>query len=111
MSQGPEGPRPVSPFAKHVELTGMLFPWDGVQPVLASMPGSPSFYLALFSDEERLRSFMEEAKIPFRSIKQVQDGPEFLTSFDERHRQTLKIIINPYYLPNGRVRFTEMFWD
>ncbi len=103
-------PRLVNPFPKTLDLTGKLFPWDGVQPVLLSMPGSPSLYLPCFSSAAHLRDCMATAGIGYAGIKEIQDGPEFLSSFELEHRRTMKIIVDPYFLPNGRVRFSEVRW-
>lgn len=93
-------------------LTGFVFPWDGGQPVLLRMPGSPHWYLPLFQSAADLETLMAQANVPFRSIKQVEDGSVFISTLlaqrDMGEGQELKIIINPYYLPNGRVRFTEL---
>ncbi len=91
------------------DLTGCLFPWDGLQPVFLAMPSSPHLYLPLFSTALKLRQLMAQAKTPFVSIKQVQDGKEFYGSIREQKKlpngAEVKVILDPYFLPNGRVRF------
>jgi len=106
-----EGPKPTGKPSGEVVLTGMLFPWDGRQPVLLSMPGSLLFYLPLFSTEEKLRETMKQAGVPFRSIKHVDDGAVFLASVygdNPGALETLAVILDPYFLPSGRVRFTQV---
>lgn len=92
-------------------LTGKLFPWNKSteQPVLINMPGSPYFYLPLFSSKEKLEGMLAAGRIPFDSIKHIDDGREFLTSLTESPGWTeTKVILDPYFLENGRVRFTEL---
>jgi hypothetical protein len=93
-------------------LTGCLFPWDGLQPVLIGMPGSSHLYLPLFHSEEALREVLAQGNVAFRSIKQVVEGNEFYASIRKRKQLPengeIKVIVDPYYLPNGRLRFVEL---
>ena len=77
------------------------------QPVLLGIPGSPHLYLACFSTPEKLQGTMELAGIAFDKIKQVEEGYDFFTSIP----RDVKIILDPYFLPNGRIRFTELMFD
>jgi hypothetical protein len=94
------------------DITGWLFPWDGEQPVLLRMPDSPHQYLPLFKSPEDLKKVMERANASYRSIKQVVDGVEFYQSIHEQRHPSegseLKVILDLYFLPNGRVRFSEL---
>lgn len=100
-----EAPKPTGKPAAPVSLTGTLIPWSSEdQPVLLNMPGSRHFYLPCFTTEDRLREMMGRAGISFQKIKQVDDGPEFLTSVSPSAR----VIVDPHLLENGRVRFLEI---
>lgn len=99
-----EAPKRTGAPPKAVTLTGKLLPWSRDRPVLLSMPGSPLTYLPVFSEESELRAFMEQAKLPFVGIKKVDDGGEFIGSLTP----DLTVILDPYYLPNGRVRFQQI---
>jgi hypothetical protein len=101
-----DAPKPTG-NVHEVTLTGKLFPWDNHmnQPVLLAMPGSEFNYLPLFSTVDALRELMERANVPFDKIKHVDDGPEFMSSIPLH----IKLICDPYFLDNGRVRFTEVF--
>ena len=109
LGRGVTAPFLVNPFPKEVSLDGMLFPWDGEQPVFFRMPGSDFFYLACFSSKEHLFDFMKHVGCDYRSVKQIENGREFMSSFDGHHDR-VKIILDPFYLPNGRVRFSEVRW-
>jgi len=63
-----------------LDLTGKVFPWVGGGPVLLGMPGSPSHYLACFTYPMGLEQFLREADVIYDSIKQIEDGREFLDS-------------------------------
>lgn len=106
-----DGPRPTGKPHESLNITGMLFPWNGLEPVLLMMPGSELLYLPLFSTPEQLNELMMQAKTPFVSIKKIDDGAEFLSGiYDESPgaRENVRVILNPYFLPNGRVRFTQI---
>jgi hypothetical protein len=97
-------------------LTGKLFPWDQKrqQPVLLSMPGSQFHYIALFSTKQKLDQMLQDAEVSFDSIKQVQDGREFMSGLMESGPETtasMKVILDPYFTSEGRVRFTELMLD
>ena len=106
----------TAPFATgkitdSVNLTGMLFPCKDGQPALLSAPDSKfNFrYLPCFSDEEKLTALMAQAEVLFDSIKQIEDGKAFLNSiYYENIANDIRVIINPYYLPNGHVRFVQV---
>jgi len=108
-------PKPTGKPATEVSLTGMLIPWSTWspsaplgedQPVLLNMPGSPSFYLPCFTTEDKLRQTMGRAKIEFQKIKRIDDGREFLASIEAQ--RGVVVIVDPHFLENGRVRFTEI---
>jgi len=103
-------PHLVNPLPKNVVLTGGLIPWHDDQPVLLRMPLSDLDYFPVFSSKELLEDTLGKAGIPFTSIKQVENGPEFLTTFTEEHRRTMKLIFDPFFMSTGRIRFTQVLW-
>lgn len=110
--RAPKATRPLRMRdVRFAELDGMLFPWkDG--PVFVSMPGSDALYLPVFSKVEDLRPFLLRAQIFYLRIKQIQNGDEFIESLPRTDGvQEIKVILNPYYTPEGRVRFVELKWN
>jgi hypothetical protein len=111
-------PRPTGKPLENIELTGKLFPW-GVddQPVFLQMPACGDFFLPLFSTEDGLRLIYKD--IPFAKIKKVDDGPAFLASLPHfitdrttiltwEAKPLLRVIVDPWFTPEGRVRFLEI---
>jgi len=95
-------------------LTGKLFPWDErrQQPVLLNMPSSPYQYLACFSTEEKLRKLLDDAEVSFDRIKCIDDGGVFMGGLlESAHPEQLKIILDPYFTSEGKIRFTQLFLD
>lgn len=84
----------------------MLFAWAEDQPVLLKIAGSPLFYLACFTSADNLRAMHLHLDAPFEKIKQIEDGLEFLSSFDD-HPNVI-VIVDPYFTPEGRVRFVQV---
>lgn len=113
MTDEEKAPCATGRLPEAIELTGKLIPWYGMkahrtgQPALLSMPGSPSLYLPCFSTEEKLRIFLAEAKVPFESIKMIENGVEFLDGIRESP-EPVEVILDPYFLPNGHVRFMQV---
>jgi|SRR5208282_552853 len=103
MSSTPAPTRTGKPL-EELTLDDALIPWKNEQPVLLNMPGSPHEYLALFSSEEKLRELTARAKVEFDSIKQVQEQHEFLESIP----QEVVVILDPWYTPEGKVRFKQV---
>jgi hypothetical protein len=98
-------PKQVGP-QKFLDLTGMLIPWAGGQPVLLNMMGVDSSvqYLPLFSEPEPLEAVLAQAGVGFESIKQVDDGPEFLDSIPVE----IIVITDLRYTPEGKIRFHQV---
>ena len=79
------------------------------QPALLQMPGTNDFYLPCFSTEEKLRDIMKCIGGNYKT-KQIKDGAEFLSSIPMTYNgQNLHIIIDPWFTPEGKVRFTQIF--
>ena len=97
---------------RSVGLTGKIFPWNPStqQPVLTHMGASTTYYLACFSKEEDLRATMTRLGITGYTIKQIQDGPEFLSSIPSTYGDdTLHVILDPYLAEDGlRTRWTQV---
>ncbi len=106
------GPKPTGAPPKEITLTGRVFGWlkDIQQPALFQMPGSPFFYLMCFTYAPNLRDFHSRADVPFDSIKQIDDGREFLETSDFPKDQ-IRICLDPWFTPEGRVRYTEIQWS
>ena len=100
-------PRPTGAPVRAVELTGKLFPWSQEQPVLLQMPGSSALYLPCFSSAKGLREVLGRSRVGFGSIKQIDDGREFLSSIPG----AIVVIVDPRYTEQGRVRFTQVLRD
>lgn len=98
-------PKQVGPV-KELVLTGMLMPWANGQPVLLNMMGVGAMvlYLPLFDDPDQLRSVLERAGVGFESIKQVEDGPEFLDSVP----RDIIIVVNLRFTEEGRIRYHQV---
>lgn len=102
-------PKPTG-IRRDVELTGMLFPWDGAQPVFLAVPNSSLLYLPCFDAAADLVEVMARARVPFAGIKQIEDSPAFLSSFGPAERAAVRVMVNPYFTPEGLVRWGEMKW-
>ena len=104
-------PRPTGKPVEEVTLTGMLLPWKAGDPVLLRMPACDDEFLPLFTREEDLREVLRQAGASFDSIKQVDDGREFLDSLPlmTGSSRLLRVITNPRIVEQGRVRFVEVF--
>lgn len=97
---------------RSIELTGKIFPWDPstAQPVLTRMGDSKAFYLSCFSKPEDLRATMTRLGITGYTIKQIQDGREFMSSIPSTYGEgPLHVILDPYPVPDGiRTRWTQV---
>lgn len=103
-------PRPTG-VPRDVNLTGALMPWKGEHPVLLGIPGSRYLYLPCFTTEAKLRALMGRIAVDFRSIKVVTDETQFLAEIRESASAAnlnVKVILDPHFAHNGRVRFAEI---
>lgn len=96
---------------KSVSLTGTLFPWDVDQPHFLRMPESHYRYLPCFTDVDKLKAMMARVGIFEYSIKKVEDGREFLTSFEVQGAEDIRVILDPHFIAGGKVRFTQVTQD
>lgn len=101
-----DAPKRTGTPARVIELTGCLMPWDDLkeQPAMLQTPGSPFFYVPVFSEPEKLAAFMGRTGVAFHRIKQITDGPDFMTSFSNE----IKVMHDPYFTDQGRVRWAEI---
>jgi hypothetical protein len=100
------GPVPVGTGGV-IEIVGKLLAWREAGPEVLRMPGSPSSYIALFSTEEALRAFY--ARLGWKLVPRIQivdDRDEFVLSIAVY--PDLEIIVDPYYTPEGRVRYRQL---
>jgi hypothetical protein len=101
-----EGPKPTGRRSE-VSLTGALMPWKQGQPAFLSVPGSDALYLPIFSAQDKLEGMMACVHTPYQSVKQIQDEADFLSSIPT----DIKIMFDPYFTPEGKVRWTELLRD
>ena len=104
-----EAPKYVGTSIQQVHLTGTLFPWCDGMPVYLRMPGSPFLYLPCFTHESALRDVMRQAGVTFDKIKQIADGVEFMACFRVPEASNIRVILNPRYTPEGKVRYIQVF--
>jgi hypothetical protein len=99
-------PNPTGKPPQDLTLTGMLMPWCGDRPALVHMHGVGEgvFYLPLFDEEDKLRTVLARANVPFKSIKLVEDGFEFLDSIPP----DIVVITNLRFTDEGRIRFMQV---
>ena len=74
-----------------LNLTGVVFPWNDNRPVGIMIEDVE--FVALYTTVEKLKDSIELMGVKEYSIKQVQDGPEFLSSFEGTG---LRIALDPY---------------
>lgn len=100
-----------------MDLTGYLFPHIGakgdlVSPAFLTIPGSDALYLACFSSVERLQDMMKRLSITYAGIKAIYNGKEFIAGLPEEvSGSRLAVICDPYFTPEGKVRFIEIVRD
>ena len=103
-----EGPKPTGKPPEELTLTGSLIAYikGDDEPILLAMPGSSFEYLPVFTTHEKLLAVITRVIDTSAVIhtKLITDGPDFLDSIPS----DIKVIVDPYFLPNGRVRFVEV---
>jgi hypothetical protein len=92
---------------RSISVTGNLMPTylDG-QPVVARMQNIHSFFVVVFSSEEKLREAMKFLH-PGASykIKHIDDGEDFCESVWE---QGIRIMRDPYIVDGCKTHWTEV---
>lgn len=107
MIMTPDAPRSIGPL-KEVSITGALIPWDGDQPHLLRMPGSDFRYLPCFTTVEKLRALMEVLGILGYTVKQIDDGQDFMSSVSSSSAQDIRVILDAHFTEGGKIRFTQV---
>lgn len=87
------------------DITRCVLPWHGNHPVLVRIERSQ--FLPIFSTPEKLRTAMAEAKITDYTIKQIEDGVDFLLSIAQ---QGIPVCLDLHRV-NGKVRFHRVVLD
>jgi len=106
-------PRRISDREVPINLTGYFMPMiEPNVPVLLGMPGTDDLFVAVFSTEKKLRSTMRIFKIGYQRISKVTDGKDFIADIEATNQSggrsyRIRIAIDPYRGPNGRLRFVE----
>lgn len=94
-----------------VSLTGTVFPWDPStdQPLLLNMALTNARYLVCFSSSDALKAMMERLEITGYTIKQIDDGPVFLSELPATYGgDPLHVILDPYFTPQNTIRFKQV---
>lgn len=93
----------ISDQIKDIVITGKLVPfYDNGQPVMMEFGDSEDKFVFIFSDMEKLREAMVD--ISYDSVKQIDDGPEFVRSVLPQAR----IALDPWKTDQGTTRWTEV---
>lgn len=66
--------------------------------------GTSVQYLPLLSDGGQLESALSQAGVSYESIKQVEDGPDFLDSIPVE----IIVITDLRHTPEGKIRFHQI---
>jgi len=94
--------------SKPIELTNALFPWNGTTPHFLRMPDSEYLYLPCFTKVELLKEMMTRVGITDYTVKQITDGAEFMSSFSDQGSKDIRVILDPHFIEEGRVRFQQV---
>lgn len=94
---------------KGTNITGYLSPFrENNQPWLIQLPENPHYWVAIYSDEDKLRIGCADLGIGEGEykIKQITDGVEFLDSILSAG---VRVMLNPYSLRSeNKTRWTEI---
>lgn len=111
MTDTPEPPKRTGKPEEPITLTGKLMGWytNTESPVVLKVIGAGDrFYLPLFDDAEYAVQFLAQSGVAyggaFAGFKQVEDGPEFLSSISP----DVGIMVNPWFTDEGKVRWNEV---
>lgn len=88
-------------------ITGCLSPFkENGQPWLVQLPGNPSYWVAVYTTEEKLRAGCVDLNIQNYRIKEVTDGVDFLDSICSAG---IRVMLNPYSIRSeNKTRWTEI---
>ncbi len=99
------GPRPTG-RVREIAIAGAFLAWEEDGPVLLRMPGSGSWYLAIFPTILALCTLYAKLEKSFTRIQTIDDPDEFLASFADS--TDVIVIFDPRFTPEGRVHFTQI---
>ena len=90
--------------ARRLDITGYVLPWQAYrnQPLLVVI--ETETWLPIYSSSKRLKNSLREMKIRGCTIKQIDDGPDFLRSITE---QGLRVCLDLRH-ENGNARFARV---
>lgn len=97
--------------AKKLDITGYFSPFVVVpgapcdQPIVFKMPNDEQFILVC-STVEKLEETLRQKSVSEYKIKRIEDGIDFANSI---FRSGIRIMIDPYEVPGGKTRWTEIF--
>lgn len=107
---------PTGSPVKKITLTGKLIPSYENRPVLLKIPDpehaiqdNDFWYLPCFSNIEKLENIMKFLKVEYLKVVQISDETEFINSI--RVVDFIKIIVDPYFTPEGKFRFCQVLED
>jgi hypothetical protein len=86
-------------------LTGKVLAWKNNNPVFASVLDVPDSFVPVFDTPEMLHASMAERQITDYTIKQIDDGVDFVASIE---LGGARVMLNPRPGEGGRVRWTEV---
>lgn len=89
------------------DITGCLSPFrQNGQPWLIQLPDNPSYWVAVYTTEEKLRAGCIDLNIHDYKIKQVTDGIDFIDSICS---VGIRVMLNPYSVrEENKTRWTEI---
>lgn len=95
------------------DLEGTFIAWADDEPVILRIDDSSRSYLACFSSQEALKSFMgrvqnepDEDRPPFNSIREIKNTRMFLQSL--RYWPDVTLILDPWTTPDGTLFFQQL---
>jgi hypothetical protein len=96
-------PRPTGRYSE-LDLRGYVLPWFEGQPSRIGLTGMGDA-LPIFSTQAAFERAIDEGMpIPYEKLKQIDDGPEFLSSVPG----WLPVVVDLHYSERGTVLFKEI---
>jgi len=94
---------------RSISVTGCLSPFRDGQPCFIQMPGNPHFWVAVFTNKDKLEESCADLGITDYTIKQVTDGKDFIESIVEGG---VRIMLDPYAVRSeNKTRWTEIILE
>lgn len=105
-------PRPRGTPPREVTIRGCVVPWRNGGPVVLEMTGTSDWFVPMFSTAEALKASMRMLDVDYQSIKQIDDGRQFLEGLAESETpQRLRPILDPVLGENNYMRWSEVFLE